>query len=74
MRRILATLAVVGALLFSAGSAWADLNDCMAAAQRGDFATAFQEWLPLAEQGDARAQSRRFDRPVNFTTRRSGAP
>jgi hypothetical protein len=27
MRRILATLAVVGALLFSAGSAWADFDD-----------------------------------------------
>ena len=56
MRRIAATLAVVTALLFSAGSAWADLNDGMATAQRGDFATAFQEWLPLAEQGDASAQ------------------
>ena len=57
MRRIAATLAVVGALLFSAGAAWADLNDGMAAAQRGDFATAFQEWLPLAEQGNAKAQT-----------------
>ena len=56
MRRIAATLAVVGALLFSAGSAWADWDDGAAAAQRGDFATAFQEWLPLAEQGDASAQ------------------
>ena len=27
MRRIVATLAVVGALLFSAGSAWADFDD-----------------------------------------------
>jgi hypothetical protein len=40
MRRIAATLAVVGALLFSAGAAWADYADGMAAAQRGDFATA----------------------------------
>ena len=56
MRRILATLAVVVALLFSAGSAWADWDDGVAAAQRGDFATAFQEWRPLAEQGDAWAQ------------------
>ena len=55
MRRIAATLAVV-ALLFSAGSAWADYDDGLAAAQRGDFATAFQEWPPLAEQGDAAAQ------------------
>ena len=32
MRRILATLAVVGALLFSAGSAWADFDDDTASA------------------------------------------
>ena len=57
MRRILATLAVVGSLLFSAGSAWADFDDGLAAAQRGDFATALQEWRPLAEQGDALAQA-----------------
>ncbi|MFP6688182.1 MAG: hypothetical protein VCD31_02525, partial [Alphaproteobacteria bacterium] len=57
MRRILATLAVVGALLFSAGSAWADYDEGMAAAQRGDFATALQEFRPLAEQGDADAQT-----------------
>jgi TPR repeat protein len=56
MRRIAATLAAVVALLFSAGSAWADYDDGLAAAQRGDFATAFQEWPPLAEQGDAAAQ------------------
>ena len=56
MRRIAATLAVVVALLFSAGSAWADFDDGLAAAQRGDFATALQEWRPLAEQGDAHAQ------------------
>ena len=56
MRRILATLAVVGALLFGAGSAWADLDDGLTSYQRGDYATAFREWLPLAEQGDALAQ------------------
>ena len=74
MRRIATTLAVVTALLFSAGSAWADLNDGMAAAQRGDFATAFQEWPPLAEQGNAKAQTNLGDMyrfgegvPVNAT-------
>ena len=56
MRRILATLAVVGALLFSAGSAWADFDDGWAAYERGDYATAFQEFLPYAEQGNAKAQ------------------
>jgi len=39
MRRILATLAVVGALLFGAGSAWADFDDGLAAYDRGDYAT-----------------------------------
>ena len=66
MRRILATLAVVGALLFSAGSAWADMGadpaqrgnsaDGVEAYNRGDYATAFREIRPLAEQGDAKAQ------------------
>ncbi len=56
MRHILATLAVV-ALLFSAGSAWADYDDALAAYERGDYATALQEFRPLAEQGNARAQS-----------------
>ena len=56
MRRIAATLAVVVALLFSAGSAWADLDDAKAAAQRGDLATALQELRPLAEQGVPVAQ------------------
>jgi TPR repeat protein len=56
MRRIAATLAVVVALLFSAGSAWADFDDGFAAYNRGDYATALEEWRPLAEQGDAFAQ------------------
>ena len=57
MRRIAATLAVVGALLFSAGSAWADFDDGLAAPERGDYETAYREFLPLAEQGHAQAQS-----------------
>jgi hypothetical protein len=57
MRHILATLAVVGALLFAAGFAWADFDDGLAAAQRGDYATAFREFLPLAEQGNRMAQT-----------------
>ena len=55
MRRIAATLAVV-ALLFSAGSAWADFDDGLAAYERGDSARAFLEWFPYAEQGFAQAQ------------------
>ena len=56
MRRIAATLAVVGALLFSAGAAWADFDDGWAAYERGDYVTAFREMRPLAEQGHALAQ------------------
>ena len=57
MSRIFTTLAVVGALLFSAGSAWADWDDGFAAYQRGDYETAYREFLPLAEQGHPQAQS-----------------
>ena len=39
MRRIAATLAVVVALLFGAGSACADFDDGVAALQAGDYAT-----------------------------------
>ena len=56
MRHIVATLAVVGALLFSAGSTWADWDDGVAAYKRGDYVTAYQEFRPLAEQGDAKTQ------------------
>lgn len=33
-----------------------DFYTGLAAALRGDYATALQEWRPLAEQGDAKAQ------------------
>ena len=51
MRRIAATLTVV-ALLFSAGSAWADFDAGLAAYESGDYATALQELRPLVEHGD----------------------
>jgi TPR repeat protein len=38
------------------GIAWAGMEEGLAAFNRGDFATAFKEWKPLAEQGDAEAQ------------------
>jgi len=56
MGRIVATLAVVVALLFSAGSAWANFDDGMAAYERGDYATALKEFRSLAEQGHVAAQ------------------
>jgi hypothetical protein len=57
MCHIAATLAIVGALLVSAGSAWADFDDGMAALKRGDYAAGFQEFKFLAEQGDPHAQT-----------------
>ncbi len=50
--RIADTLIVAGAL----GSAWADWDDGVAAYAAGDYATAYREWFPLAERGDAKAQ------------------
>ena len=56
MKKLAAAIAVIVALLFGAGSAWADWDDGVAAYERGDYATALEEWRPLAEQGDADAQ------------------
>jgi len=42
--------------LLVARPVWADFDDGMAAYERGDDETAVREWLPLAEQGDTRAQ------------------
>ena len=53
MRRL--TLAVAF-FLGLAGSAWADFEDGKAAYDRGDYATALEAWLPLAQQGHVRAQ------------------
>ena len=38
------------------GGAWAGFEEGLAAAERGEYATALREWQPLAEAGDARAQ------------------
>jgi TPR repeat protein len=43
-------------LLVSFPSWSADIDKGLAAAERGDYATALREWRPLAEQGDAIAQ------------------
>ena len=42
--------------LISSPSWGADFDKGLTAAQNGDFATAFKEWTPLAEQGLAKAQ------------------
>ncbi len=40
-----------------ASPAWADFQDGQRAYQRGDYAAAYREWLPLAEHGDAASQA-----------------
>ena len=42
--------------LISSPSWGADFDKGLTAAQNGDFAAAFKEWKPLAEQGLAKAQ------------------
>ena len=47
----------VGCSALLTSTAWAgDVSDGVAAAQKGDFATALNLWQPLAERGDAAAQ------------------
>ena len=52
---LIATLCA-GVTLGLTAPAWAGLNEGVAAAKRGDYATALREWRPLAEQGNAKAQ------------------
>ncbi len=57
----LAGLALIAALYagFTLGltaPAWAGFDEGVAAAKRGDYATALREWRPLAEQGNGDAQ------------------
>ncbi len=50
-------LAVISLLLFAAAPSWgADIRKGFIAAQNGDYETALNEWRPLAEQGNAKAQ------------------
>jgi TonB family protein len=48
--------AVAVALIGAPPSALADFDDGIRAYEGGDYATALQEWLPLAKSGDERAQ------------------
>lgn len=54
-RRLLPTLLI--SWLFLSANAEADFDDGVAAYNAGVYETAFREWKPLAEQGDATAQS-----------------
>ncbi|MBM3504874.1 MAG: sel1 repeat family protein [Alphaproteobacteria bacterium] len=56
MRRLHLIIALFLALWTGAAHA-GPFEDGVAAAQRGDFATALRLWKPLAEQGDASAQN-----------------
>ena len=58
MKKLLTSLSVAGALALSAPAALAqDLDAGLAAFQAGDYRAALAEFRPLAEQGDANAQS-----------------
>ena len=58
MIRVLATVLLsISLCVVSAGSSSADdFQEASVAYERGDFTTAFNLWMPLAEQGDAEAQ------------------
>ena len=59
MRNLTVTICLTLALLLGSPgvSESADLQKGMNAYQSGDYATALREWEPLAEQGNASAQS-----------------
>lgn len=51
------SLAVMAVTVLWSTPSWAGVKEGVEAAQRGDYATALKEWHPLAEQGDATAQT-----------------
>ena len=56
-RRLLPSLGGLALLLWlSAVPGWAGFEEGLQAYKNGDYATAAREWLPLAQQGEARAQ------------------
>ena len=59
MRKLITTLCLSFAVLLGSigSSVSADFQKGLTAAQSGDYATALREWTPLAEQGNAYAQS-----------------
>ena len=56
MRRLLLALALIGPTMWSGPVLAQNYDKGYEAYDRGDYATAFQEWRPLAERGDAIAQ------------------
>ena len=51
MKKLACTLLLLSSALVQAG-----FDEGLVAADKGDYQTAFKEWKPLAEQGDASAQ------------------
>ena len=56
MRALWCVFVLVLALALSAPVSAADFEAGVEAYNRGDYATAWEEWRPRAEQGDANAQ------------------
>ena len=56
MKRLLALSVFLSSVLVGTPVTSADFAKGLEAYQMGDYATAFEEWIPLAEQGDASAQ------------------
>jgi TPR repeat protein len=56
MNKYLAILLLTLSTLSLGTPAYADFQEGLDAYKRNDYATAFKEWKPLAEQGDANAQ------------------
>ena len=50
------TIILAFLMMLSSPVAAQDFDKGLAAAEAGDYATALQEWTPLAEAGDANAQ------------------
>ncbi len=57
MHNLIAIIAIIGALIFSAGWAWADKNELRNALKRGDYSIFLEKLHKLSEGGDARAQT-----------------
>lgn len=54
MKRL--TIALLSLGMLCASLAWAGFDEGAAAYEAGNYAIALKEWLPLAKQGDVRAQ------------------
>ena len=55
-KRLATCLLAIG-LLAQPLISYAGFDEGVAASNKGDYQTAFKEWKPLADQGDAKAQS-----------------